>query len=164
MAIDQLGMSGWRAIAQPAGKPHCSGDGGVFCIYPTALLWARESGPGVRFGQGCWQIVLSWSWKSLFWWLILHGGSQHECCPHIWLLYHKLLRRELQLPSPWKNSHDYSRFSLPTSSSYQFPLLFITFLLVFLSFSALSWIRSSSMSHLASAGTSSFSREAGCTW
>lgn len=31
----------------------------AFCIYSTVLLWARESGPGVRLGQGGWRVISS---------------------------------------------------------------------------------------------------------
>lgn len=102
--------------------------------------------------------------ESFFYQLILHGGSQGECCPYAWLVYPVLLRRELQLPASWKNClMAIADFPL-ISSSYKFPLLCTCFLLVSLPFTTLSWTGSSPMSHLTVAGMGSFSRVARCTW
>lgn len=137
----------------------------VFCIYSTALLWARESGPGVRLGQGGWQVIspnpereflltADPAWWEPGWVLPLHMVTLSSAP-----------QEGTATPSQLEeSSHVYSRFSPFISSSYQFPLLFTCFLLVSLPFTTLSWTGSSSTSHLTGAGTGFFSREARCTW
>lgn len=137
----------------------------VFCIYSTALLWARESGPSVRLAQGSWQVTSPNPEREFLltadpaWWKPGRGLPLHT----VTLSYAP--QQGIAPPSQLdESSHDYSRFFPFTSRSYQFLLLSTCFLLVFLPLSALSWLRSSSMSRLTGAGTGSFSREAGCTW
>lgn len=122
-------------------------------------------GPGVRLGQGSWQVIPpnlerefllagDPAWWEPGWELPLHTVT---------LSYAP--QEGIATPSQLEEYFcDYSRFFPLTSSSHLFPLLLTCLLFAFLLFTALSRIKSSSMSHLTGAGTGSFSREAGCTW
>lgn len=70
MASNWLGMSGLRVIAQPAGKPHCSGDGArIPCLFSSPSCEPGNqvlvSGRMASFLSQVWKRISSKSWSCM---------------------------------------------------------------------------------------------------